>query len=156
MRAAKKTLVIGYGNPGRGDDGLGPALAGMVERARIGGVTVQMDYQLTVENAHDVAQYDMVIFADASVNETEPFTLAPLVPDLEPRFDSHSLAPGTVLYLAQSLFGAAPEAYLVGVRGYEFDFFGERLSVKAEANLAAAARRVVDMLCEYNRSSRLG
>ena len=38
-----KTLLIGYGNPGRLDDGLGPALAEAVAKLAIPGVTVEAD-----------------------------------------------------------------------------------------------------------------
>ncbi|MDH5510929.1 MAG: hydrogenase maturation protease [Nitrospinota bacterium] len=148
MSAARRILIIGYGNPGRGDDGLGPALAAMVEREGIDGVIVHEDYQLTVESAQDVAQSEMVIFADASMDEAGRFSIVPILPVPSPQFDSHSLSPGTVLYLALTLFGAKPEAYLVSIRGYEFDRFGESLSKKAEANLAAAAKRVFALLSE--------
>ena len=37
-----------------------------------------------------------------------------------------------------SLFGAEPEAWLLGIRGYHFDEFVEELSAPARANLAAA------------------
>ena len=35
-------LLLGYGNPGRLDDGLGPALAAQVERLALPGVTVRV------------------------------------------------------------------------------------------------------------------
>ena len=50
-KAPRKVLLIGYGNPGRLDDGLGPALAAAVEKLAIPGVTVDADYQLNVEDA---------------------------------------------------------------------------------------------------------
>ena len=68
-----KVLVIGYGNPGRLDDGLGPALAAAIESAAPAGVTVDADYQLTVEDAAAVAEHDVVVFADAAVDGPEPF-----------------------------------------------------------------------------------
>ena len=40
------------------------------------------------------------------------------------------------------LFGSEPEAWLVGIRGYAFDEFGERLSDGARENLEAAAALV--------------
>ena len=44
-----QTLVIGYGNPGRRDDGLGPSFADILAAEGIPGVDVDSDYQLTVE-----------------------------------------------------------------------------------------------------------
>ena len=48
-------LVIGYGNPGRMDDGLGPATIDELEKLAIDGVDLDADYQLTVEDAAAVA-----------------------------------------------------------------------------------------------------
>ena len=65
MMDNKKILLIGYGNPGRLDDGLGPAFAKAVEALHTPGVTVEANYQLAVEDAHAVAQHEIVVFADA-------------------------------------------------------------------------------------------
>jgi hypothetical protein len=43
-----------------------------------------------------------------------------------------------VLELARRLFGGEPEAYLLAVRGYAFNEFGEGLSAQARSNLARA------------------
>lgn len=136
---ASKILVIGYGNPGRLDDGLGPALAARLEQLGLPNVSVDADYQLTVEDAASIAEHDVVIFADASVSGREPFFLDVVVPvegDLS--FSSHSLEPGAAVGMAHALFGAKTRAYALGIRGYEFNEFGEWLSERASSNLDAA------------------
>ena len=144
MIGMKKVLLIGYGNPGRLDDGLGPALAAAFESGEGDaptGLTVESDYQLSIEDAAQVAEHDVVIFADASVDGREPFFFRALAAADPPGlgFSSHAAQPDGVLGLAQTLFGAKAEAYVLGIRGYEFNEFGERLSDRARANLAAAA-----------------
>ena len=139
-------LFIGYGNPGRRDDGLGPGLAERVARLCIPGVTVDSDYQLTVEDAEAVARHDTVVFADASVSGTEPFFFRRAAPRGEPGFSSHGVEPEEVLALAETLFGARPEAYVLGMRGYEFDAFGEGLSPRAAANLERAEAFIARVL----------
>jgi hydrogenase maturation protease len=134
----KQVLLFGYGNPGRLDDGLGPALAEEVEKLSLPGVKVDSDYQLTVEDAAEVAKYEIVIFADASVNCAEPFEFKPLESKAELSFSSHSVEPGAVMALAEELFGCLAKCFILGIRGYEFNEFGERLSEKARANLLAA------------------
>jgi Ni,Fe-hydrogenase maturation factor len=57
-----KILFIGYGNPGRLDDGLGPALAARIDALSLKGMTVEADYQLAVENAFDVSMHDVVTY----------------------------------------------------------------------------------------------
>lgn len=133
-----KVLLIGYGNPGRRDDGLGPALAAAIEKENLPGVTVDADYQLTVEDAAAVAEYDVVVFADADCAREETFYFERLAPGDAMSFSSHSATPGGVLALAQKLFGARTEAYVLGIRGYEFNEFGEGLTERARANLGAA------------------
>jgi hydrogenase maturation protease len=135
----RSVLLIGYGNPGRLDDGLGPALAAALEERAIPGLTVDSDYQLTIEDAHAVAEHEVVVFADAAISGPEPFDFRRLDTAGEtPAFSSHSVEPEQVLALAQDLFSADAIGYVLGVRGYEFDGFGERLTEKATENLAAA------------------
>ncbi len=135
-----RVLVIGYGNPGRRDDGLGPALAAELERLNLPHLRCDSDYQLTVEDAATVAQHDLVIFVDADASGPEPFSFRRIGPGRAVTFSSHSLRPESVLTLAQDLFGARTEGYLLAVRGYEFDEFGEGLSGPARANLQSALR----------------
>lgn len=138
---------MGYGNPGRLDDGLGPALAERIQALAIPGVTADADYQLNVEDAAAVSQCDVVVFADASVDSDEPFTLRPLEAEHAGLgFSSHSVSAAALLGLAESLFGASPRAYVLAIRGYEFDDFGERLSARAAANLEAAVDHLAPLL----------
>lgn len=140
-------LVIGYGNPGRLDDGLGPAFAERIAALEIPGVTVDADYQLNVEDAAELARHEAVLFADASVDAGEPFTLTPLEPDdASLGFSSHSVSPAALLGLAATLFGARPRAYLLALRGYTFEGFGEGLSPQAAANLDAAVAHAAPLL----------
>ncbi len=133
-----KILLFGYGNPGRLDDGLGPALVAKFEQNPLPGLALDANYQLTVEDAFAIAKHDVVIFADASVNGEEPFCFQELQPQPPLSFSSHSVMPGEVLALAQNLFQARTKAYVLGIRGYVFNEFGERLSEQAVFNLEAA------------------
>ncbi len=141
MNAAAGTLILGWGNPGRLDDGLGPALAADFERATPPGVTVESDYQLQVECAADVAEHQRVVFVDADRRGAGPFWMRRLTPEKgRLTFSTHSISPETVLALARDLFAVEPEAWLLGIRGYDFDGFGEGLSMRAQDNLTAAVR----------------
>ena len=148
--SATRILLIGYGNPGRLDDGLGPALAACIEGLSIPGVAVESDYQLTVEHAHDITDYDVVIFADADISGNEPFYFRRLIPSASSGLGSHEVTPGEVISLAQTLFGAATQAYILGIRGYDFNEFGEKLSDLAVKNLAAAVDFVSTVIRERN------
>lgn len=134
----RRILVLGYGNPGRGDDGLGPALAEALAAERLDGVTVDIDYQLTVEDSAAAAEHDVVIFADAARTGAAPFAMQPVEPDDRPTFSTHSETPAGVVALARTLFGARPQCYTLAIRGYAFDENCERLTSSARENLVAA------------------
>lgn len=133
-------LLIGYGNPGRLDDGLGPALAESIRQMGLDHVTVESCYQLAVEHAEQAAHYDVTIFADADMNGPEPFRFDRLEPKMDAAFSTHAIAPAAVLGLARDLFNATADGYILGIRGYDFDDFGEGLSPRARGNLAAAVK----------------
>ncbi len=141
-----KVLVIGFGNPGRLDDGLGPALAAGLEGLDLADVTVDSNYQLTVEDSDAVKDHDVVIFADASVDCKEPFEFYPISPGAKTHFSSHFLAPEDVLGLAQDAFSASTRGYVLAIRGYEFNEFGERLSSRATTNLQEATQFLIERI----------
>ncbi len=143
---ANSVLVIGYGNPGRLDDGLGPALAEALERLNIPGVSVESNYHLALEDAAAVAAHRFVVFADASLAGREPFFFTPVRSAGEPGFSSHTVEPEAVMAMARDLFGGDTKAYALGIRGYRFNAFGEALSEKAAENLAAALRFLAPVL----------
>lgn len=139
-------LLIGYGNPGRLDDGLGPAFAEAVAEMRIPGVSTDADYQLSVEDAELLSAFESVVFADASVTGPEPYSFQPVDPEGSLPFSTHVLDPARVLGLAREMFGATTRGYVLGIRGYRFDEFGEELSGGALNNLAAALRFLEPLL----------
>jgi hydrogenase maturation protease len=146
-----KFLVIGYGNPARGDDGLGPALTARLEALRIPGVTVETDYQLAIEHAAQAAEHDVVVFADAATDAEEPFYFRPVTGAPVVGATSHSVSPGQVLELARSCFGASPEGYLLGMRAHALDDFVEALSPEAEAALEAGLAHLLRFLAQHGR-----
>ena len=83
--ASPRILLLGIGNPGRGDDGLGPALAAYVERLAIAGVEVDADYQLAPEHAAAMLHRDLVVVADACVTGPAGFRFERVEPRHLPR-----------------------------------------------------------------------
>ncbi len=150
IEKAVKVLLFGYGNPGRLDDGLGPAFIEAFEGRDLENVTLDADYQLTVEDAAAVAEHDVAIFVDASVNGAEPFFFEKLEPKSAATFSSHSVEAGGILGLAQEIFKAKTVAYALGIRGYEFNEFGQKLSDKAKDNLDKAIKFVDTALKKRN------
>ena len=143
----KKVLIIGIGNPGRGDDGLGPELIERLRRdprtqAEFRGTSAwvcefEFRYQLNVEDALAIKDHPLVIFADAAMTGDEEAALTEVFPSDSIAFTTHRMSPASVLALCHELYGRAPKAYILSIRGHHWEL-GEGLSSRAEANLNLA------------------
>lgn len=131
-------LLIGYGNSGRCDDGLGPAFADRIAAMALPGMDVDIDYQLTVDHALAVADAERVIFVDALMGSGAAFEFGAIRPGAAGSLASHSLTPATVLELARTLYGKEPQAFVLGIAGAEFGEVKEGLSEEAARNLDLA------------------
>ena len=159
-----KILVIGIGNPGRGDDGLGPAivagLTGTKAEALPEGAVLAVPgrsveavwkYQLNIEDAHLIRDYEAVVFADASREDGEPVSFRPLRPAPAVAFTTHALAPAAVLALCEELYGAVPEARLLAVRGHSWEP-ADGLSAEARSGLRSAGETLASFLDSFSRT----
>lgn len=144
-----RTLVYGIGNPGRRDDGLGPKLVSLVEAERIENADCDANYQLNIEDALACSHYDAVVFVDASETAAPPFEFTALEPVREIAITTHELSPASVLALTEELYARRPRAWLLAVRGYEWDI-SEGLSPQAEINLSAALAFLADWIGQSN------
>ena len=134
-----RVLVLGFGNPGRQDDGLGPAAAAEIEKLNWPSVTARDNYQLVLEDALEIAAHDVVWFVDAARGGTEPFEVRRVSSATNIAFTSHLLSAEVLLAVCQKYFESAPEAFQVGIRGYEFEF-EEGLTAGAQRNLLKALK----------------
>ena len=142
-----KILIVGIGNPGRQDDGLGPALVERLAGSRppersvvqIAGGTADAfwAYQLNIEDAPLVREYELVVFADACVEGDGPAAMGPIEPAAAIAFTTHEMSPASVLALGEELYGNAPRAFLLAIRGYSWEM-EEGLTAEAAKNLDLA------------------
>jgi hydrogenase maturation protease len=142
---SKKILIHGYGNPGREDDGLGPELAERIEKLEIEGVATDADYQLNIEDAVALSEYDIVLFVDASREDGDRLTLRRVKAAPEIAFTSHSVSPESILAICEDHFQASPETWLLGIAGYSFEM-AEGLTPRARENLEDAVKHVQSMI----------
>lgn len=131
-------LVIGIGNPSRGDDALGPLL---VERLsdRLGrGVELLTDFQLQVEYVLDLAGRQEVVIADAAASGPAPFLFQAVEEAGDVSYTTHSLSPAALLAAYRMHHAAQPPlCHVLAIRGYTFEL-GSALSEQAALNLQAA------------------
>jgi len=142
----KKTLIYGYGNPGRQDDGLGVILAEKFElwanEKEFKWLNVDSNYQLNIEDASTVSEYERVIFVDASKEDSiESCLLENLQPSARIEFTMHSVSPAFILHLCESIFNKRPEAWLLHIKGFEWEL-NEGLSPEASQNLEVAMNKL--------------
>jgi hydrogenase maturation protease len=140
----RRSLVLGYGNPGRQDDGLGPAAAAEIGALRLADVTAYDGYQLNIEDAMDVAAHDVVWFVDAA-RTGPPIAIRRLEPSATVDFTSHIVRPETILAIAEQCYERRPKAFLLAIRGYEFAFL-ETLTPAARTNLRLAVAELAGHL----------
>jgi len=137
----KKILLHAYGNPGRGDDGLGNEFIKELDRwiaeHKLQLITTDSNYQLNIEDASVIAEYDVVIFIDASKAEIDTYSYVQIQPQATQSFSTHSISPSSLLALCNELYNCSPLVYLLQIKGYQWEF-GEGLSPNASKNLQIA------------------
>ena len=133
-----KILIHAYGNPGRGDDGVGNAFIEMCQpwlsSEYAHHVTIESSYQLNVEDAYTMSEFDIVVFVDATKDEKWDYSFTKILPESQSPFTTHSMLPSGVLYLCNELYGKQPDTFLLQIKGYEWEML-EGLSEHAERNL---------------------
>lgn len=135
-------LLFGYGNPGRGDDALGPLLIEKISACNLPHMTELTDMQLLIEHAADLTGYSQVVFADADMSCMEPFEFSSITAEKDGSYTSHALSPSALLYVFQQIYQQpAPVAFLLRIRGYRFEL-GSGLTTRARLNLQAAATKI--------------
>ncbi len=160
----KRTLILGYGNPDRQDDGVAmhilaglaraldlpfdPALTEVIDPAAP--IALLFALQLMPEHAETAAAYERICFVDAhtgsvpadlNIQAVAPvYTTSPL---------THHMTPAACLSIVATLSGQAPAAILVSVRGYAFQFTPE-LSAPTQALADEAVTRILAWLQDGN------
>lgn len=119
-------LVIGYGNTLRCDDGIGQATAREIEQWNLPQVRSLYLHQLTPDLAETIAQFETVIFIDASI-ETKTVRLTKVKNLVTNHNWTHHLNPESIIYLTEFLYQKTPQAWLMTIPIEKIDF-GENLS----------------------------
>lgn len=144
-------LIIGCGNPLRGDDGLAWYAYGQLKRhPGLKGTELMCCHQLMPELAEPISRAGRVIFIDARVSDNPGQPPGKLeVKQVEPKASipsalGHHLDPSELLDLTFGVYGKRPPAFVVSVVG---EFFGycDLLSSSVRSSLPQLVQRVVDL-----------
>lgn len=153
----ERPLIIGIGNPLRGDDGFGWHV---IEKLQEGDAAERADlvtcHQLTPEIAVSVAPSPLVVFVDAAQGgpagevEVQRIRIHQVQDSAAggaclPGALSHRLDPPELVRYAKTLYGNCPEAVVVSVKGAAYGF-SEELSAPVLAAVPRVLRLVEDLL----------
>jgi len=136
--ASSNSLIIGIGNSGRSDDGLGWAFTEYVGESGLYYGDIVLRYQLQIEDADLISHYDQVLFVDANAKPGNNGVCCELVdPLIEHSFSTHALEPGAIVGLCKELYHSTPEAFVLMIGGCDWELkIG--LSETAKINLTQA------------------
>ncbi|HVN81949.1 MAG TPA: hydrogenase maturation protease [Terriglobia bacterium] len=155
-----RTLVIGYGNPYRHDDGVALVVINSL-RHQLGVNLLALDddgldtlgypldtimlHQLLPELVPVVANYQRLVFVDAHTSaSSEEISVVPILEEYGFQAVTHHLSPQMLLALAKRATGTFPLSHLVSIRGENFDF-GEGLSPDCSARVKDAVERILEL-----------
>jgi len=159
------TLVLGYGNPDRQDDGV--AWHVLRELMKLYGHSIPdsldietldpkndiffyYQLQLLPELADELNKYDRAVFIDAHTGAIpNDIEIATIKPSFQSSPLTHHLTVNSLLYIAQTINPKIPETILVSIRGYEFKF-SQQLSQKTKELVPIAVDRIHQWLQKAN------
>jgi hydrogenase maturation protease len=134
-------LVIGYGNPLRCDDGVGPRVVEAVEELKLPAVRTLVCQQLSPEHAEPISRARTVVFVDAAVDAPTEVQLRKLEPGGTTQLMAHAADPRTMLALARDVFGHVPQAWWLTIPAVKLGF-GDDLSPAARRGFDKAVREI--------------
>ena len=135
-----KTLLIGIGNCGREDDGLGWTFIDSVKTGLPENYDWEYRYQLQIEDAELLSHYPTVYFIDAHNSRLQDaFTFEECHPEPGLTTFTHQMEPGNLLYLSKTIYDKCPKSHVLGITGCSFQMkIG--LTAVAKENLKEALR----------------
>ena len=134
-------LVIGYGNTLRGDDGVGPRVAGAVGSLHLPGVRTMTCQQLSPEHAAPISLAETVIFVDAAVDAPKEVQFRRLEPNDTSQLMAHAADPRTMLALSRDVFGHVPHAWWLTIPAEKMEFC-ETLTSIAQHGCDEAVKKI--------------
>jgi hydrogenase maturation protease len=135
------TLIIGIGNPSRGDDALGPLAIERLAGLDLPDVELLTDFQLQIEYVLDLQQRARVVFIDAAESAPAPYVFDTVSAHADPSYTSHELSPAALLHACAQTWGTPPPAWVLAIHGENWSL-GQAPSATALDNLDTALLRL--------------
>lgn len=139
--------IIGYGNPQRRDDGVGPyvveRLSGILGHKK--NIRFRIVHQLDPALAEELQQAERMVLVDATLNKLEDgWEWAEIQPESGTMpYTTHQMNPSFLLRILDCAYHRSPQTWLVSIQGEDFGF-GEGLSPEAETRAEKAIAEIVN------------
>jgi hydrogenase maturation protease len=114
-------LVMGFGNPTRGDDAAGWEVARRLEAREIPGVETRTSQQLNVELIEEWGSYERILLIDADPQGRQ-VRIEKVDPKANASSSTHHLSPESLLQLSRILYDSSPQVFLCRVPAQSFEF----------------------------------
>jgi hydrogenase maturation protease len=156
-----RIIVVGLGNPLRGDDGMGwyavDRLAEIFHEKEIEFVKCR---ELMPEFSEKISKAKYVLFIDASV-KSEGITqkgkgetigeMKIVASENHSSVETHQLDPGGLLAFSSALYGKTPEGIMLTVKGESFEYV-EKLSKKVQQSVLSLITRAREILNQWREN----
>ena len=146
--ASPEYWIIGYGNPQRRDDGIGPYIINRLQPllASRGDVHLLDIHQLAPDLIDALKTAQTILFVDATMARlARGYRWVGLQPELRTSSGlTHQVSPAGILGWLQTLYQRNPLAWLISVEGSDFGL-GSGLSSKAQKR----AEQVIGEITEF-------
>ena len=155
LRQGARLVIFGFGNPGRGDDAVGPDLLQRFVRQdeikkSVAGCRLVEAIQLQIEHALDLFNQELALFVDASISGPAPYAFRQVHAQRDVSYTSHAMSPAALLQVYETISGCpAPPAYQLTILGERFELDAP-LSQQAELHLDAAYQFLLHLCAEPN------
>ena len=144
--AGPPAVLLACGNSLREDDGVGLRIAEAVQKAvPAAQLRVIAAHQWTPELAVELADVELVIFVDANAADEPGVVRVVSIRARGEQMETHGLDPSTVLGLAETLCGHAPEHAVLLTIGADSFGYGEQMS-RSVCDAVPKAARLVEIL----------
>jgi hydrogenase maturation protease len=148
-----KTLVVGYGNVLRRDDGAGVQAVRRLAEKGLPRVEARVVHQLSPELAEEVCGYGEAVFVDASSGGPEVSFRKVERAGSSAAASSHHFSPEALMRLSEAVYGRSPALYLCTIRGERFGL-GEGLTPEVRRRVGRALRVLTEFLTKEGGHAR--
>ncbi len=152
--AAAPIRIIAWGNVGRRDDGAALVLADRLQQhyAHADDVVIQQYHQLGPELVEDLHRCRLAVFVDAHAHaDGLAVTSQQVLPATAGGLDTHHCSPDALLGLVAALGLTVPPAWLIGIRGNDWEF-GDTLSPPTQEAVLEAERLAISLIAPHRQT----